>query len=167
MKLYVHFGYPRTGTTTLQLHLFPNHPQINYLGRYPQAKLRFGQSYFQIFRKLELIDLATILNDDDFDKQYNELLKKAEEFYLDPNKINVISDEHIVWNAIHYNPSFPFDNDNFRTVSRTVSRINSLFSKIHVDVYFFCSIRSQSDMIRSVYIVTSPELNFSLTFTVE
>ena len=167
MKLYFHFGFPRTGTTTLQVHLFPNHPQINYLGRHPRVKTRFAQSVYQSSKKLELVDLAIILNDDDFDNQYNELLKKAEEFYLDPNKINVISEEHIVWNAIHYNPSFPFDNDNFRTVSRTVSRINSLFSKINVDTYFFCSIRSQNDMIRSVYSITPPELNLSLTFTGE
>ena len=70
MKLYFHFGFPRTGTTTLQVHLFPNHPQINYLGRYPKTKPR-----------LELMDLISNLNNDDFDKRYNELLIKAKEFY--------------------------------------------------------------------------------------
>ena len=153
MKLYIHFGYPRTGTTTLQIHLFPNHPQINYLGRYPNTTKR----------KLELIDLISNLNNDDFDKRYNELLKKTEELYLDPNKINIISNEFIVDNAIHYDNG----NDNFRTVPRFASRINSLFSEIDVEVYFFCSIRNQSDMIRSAYNVTSPELGASMTFAGE
>ena len=160
MKLYVHFGFPRTGNTTLQVHLFPNHPQINYLGRYPNTTKR----------KLELIDLISNLNNDDFDKRYSELLKKTEELYLDPNKTNIISYEYIIWNAIHYDDPYhnPDPNDiDFRTVSRAVSRINSLFSKIHVDVYFFCSIRNQSDMIRSAYNVTSPELGASMTFTGE
>ena len=152
MKLYIHFGYPRTGTTTLQIHLFPNHPQINYLGRYPRTK-----------PKLELMDLISDLNNDDFDKRYNELLKKAEELYLDPNKINIISDEFIVLNAIHYDN----DNDNFRTVPRTISRINSLFSNMNIDVYFFCSTRNQTEIIPSLYMAAASELNRSLTFNGE
>jgi len=152
VKLYFHFGFPRTGTTTLQVHLFPNHPQINYLGRYPKTQSQF-----------ELIDLICNLNNDDFDKRYSELLKKAKELYLDPNKINIISNEFIVLNAIHYDNS----NDNFRTVPRSISRINSLFSKIHIDVYFFCSIRNHAKIIPSFYFVTAPELGRSLTFTAE
>ena len=152
MKLYVQIGFPRTGSTFLQVHFFPNHPQINYLGRYPKTKPQF-----------ELIDLISYLNNDDFDKRYNELLKKAEEFNLDPNKTNVISSEHIILSAIH-NPN---NNDNFRTISRTISRINSLFSKRHVDVYFFCFIRSQAKIIRSLYMAAAPELNRSMTFSGE
>ena len=151
MKLYFHFGFPRTGSTSLQVNLFPNHPQINYLGRYPKTKPR-----------LELMDLISNLNNDDFDKRYSELLKKAKELNLDPNKTNVISTEFIILNAIHYNNG----NDNFRTVPRAISRINSLFSKIHIDidVYFFCLIRSQSKIISSFYSAATPELNYSLTF---
>lgn len=33
-QLYIHIGYPKTATTTLQRHLYPNHPQINYLGKF-------------------------------------------------------------------------------------------------------------------------------------
>ena len=31
--LYLHIGYPKTGTTTLQKHLFAKHPEIDYLGK--------------------------------------------------------------------------------------------------------------------------------------
>tara|TARA_B100001123_G_C15141667_1_gene959744 strand:- start:126 stop:1145 length:1020 start_codon:yes stop_codon:yes gene_type:complete len=151
-KLYFHIGYPRTGTTTLQIHLFPNHPQINYLGRRPNTD-----------PELELIYLISFLNNNDFDKRYSELLEKAKEFYLDSNKINVISSEFVILHAIHYNDTV----DNLRTVSRSVSRINSLFSKINVDVYFFCSIRNHVKIIPSFYSAAAPELNYSLTFNGE
>ena len=32
--LFIHVGYPKTATTTLQVHLFPNHPEIDYLGKF-------------------------------------------------------------------------------------------------------------------------------------
>ena len=82
MKLYVHFGFPRTGTKTLQMHLFPNHPQINYLGRYPKTK-----------PKLELMELIVNLHNDDFDKRYRELLKKAKEL-----KVTILNEKE--WNKI-------------------------------------------------------------------
>jgi hypothetical protein len=138
MKLYVHFGFPRTGNTTSQIHLFPNHPQINYLGRYPNTTKR----------KLELIDLISNLNNDDFDKRYNELLKKTEELYLDPNKTNVLSSEFIVLNTMHY------PNDFARTMPSFISRLESLFSKINVEIKYFCTIRNQAEIIPSLYSAT-------------
>ena len=103
------------------------------------------------------------MNNDDFDKRYNELLKKTEELYLDPNKINIISDEFIVDNAIHYDNG----NDNFRTVPRFASRINSLFSNMNIDVYFFCSTRNQTEIIPSLYMAAASELNRSMSFSGE
>jgi hypothetical protein len=138
MRLYIHFGFPRTATTTSQIHLFPNHPQINYLGRYPNTTKR----------KLELIDLISNLNNDDFDKRYNELLKKTEELYLDPNKTNVLSSEFIVSNTMHY------PNDFARTMPSFISRLESLFSKINVEIKYFCTIRNQAEIIPSLYSAT-------------
>lgn len=34
VPIYLHVGYPKTGTTTLQAHLFPKHPEIDYIGKY-------------------------------------------------------------------------------------------------------------------------------------
>jgi hypothetical protein len=31
--LVIHVGYPKTATSTLQMHLFPHHPEIRYLGK--------------------------------------------------------------------------------------------------------------------------------------
>jgi len=30
-ELYLHIGYPKTGTTTLQTYFFPNHSELVYL----------------------------------------------------------------------------------------------------------------------------------------
>jgi len=139
MKLYIHFGFPRTGTKTFQIHFFPNHPQINYLGRHPQIKPHLE------LQRPKLIDLINWLNKEDFDKRYSEILKKVKGLYLDPNKTNIISSESII------NDDNFIDNDNFRITSRFASRIQFLFSKINVDVNFFGLIRNQSEIIPSTY----------------
>ena len=37
----IHVGLPKTATTMLQAHLFPNHPQIEYLGKFPRGRNLF------------------------------------------------------------------------------------------------------------------------------
>ncbi len=32
--LFIHIGYPKTATTTFQKHVFPNHPEVDYLGKF-------------------------------------------------------------------------------------------------------------------------------------
>lgn len=34
VPLFLHIGYPKTGTTTLQAHLFAKHPEVDYIGKY-------------------------------------------------------------------------------------------------------------------------------------
>ena len=57
-KLFVHIGFPRTGTTTIIV-LFSKHPQIHYLGRTPRIQ-----------PKITLIELMCNLNDNDFNQSY-------------------------------------------------------------------------------------------------
>ena len=40
-KLYIHLGYPRTGTTFIQKCIFSKSNQINYLGKPFDQKLKF------------------------------------------------------------------------------------------------------------------------------
>ena len=154
MKLFIHLGLPRTGTHNIRFHLWEKHPQINYLGRLSRGS---GENH------LELTELISNLNNDDFDKRYNELLKKAEEIKLVSNKTNLISDEKIWAHSFYY----PNNNDNYRTLSRFVSRTNLLFTKINVNVNFFYVIRNQADIIRSLYSRIAPELGRSLTYNGE
>ena len=110
-----------------------------------------------------MTELISNLNNDDFDKRYNELLKKTQEIKLVSNKTNLISDEKIWADSFHY----PNDNDNYRTLSRFVSRTNLLFTKINVDVNFFYVIRNQADVFKSFYSRIAPEIGGSLTFNGE
>ncbi len=151
-KLFIHIGFPRTGTTTLQLHLFPNHPQINYLGRRPRVQ-----------PKITLIELVCNLNDNDFDQSYEELLSMCSDFRLDDNKTNILSSEFIISFATHYNNGL----DKNHTVCRTLKRLERLFKDINIDVEFFCSIRNQSTIIPSFYVATSPELKKSMKYNSE
>ena len=154
MKLFFHLGFHRTGTHTIRFHLWEKHPQINYLGRKNRGQ---GKTHF------ELTQLISNLNNDDFDKRYNELLKKAEEIKLVSNKTNLISDEVIWAHSFHY----PNNNDNYRTLSRFVSRTNLLFTKINVDVNFFYVIRNQADVIKSQYSRSAPEVGGAFAFNGE
>ncbi len=151
-KLFIHIGFPRTGTTTLQLHLFPQHPQINYLGRTPRIQ-----------PKITLIELVCNLNDNDFNQIYEELLSMCSDLKLDDNKTNILSSEFIISFATHYNSGL----DKNHTVCRSLKRLERLFKDININVEFFCSIRNQSTIIPSFYVATSPELKKSMKYNSE
>jgi hypothetical protein len=47
--LLIHVGYPKTATTTFQVHVFPHHPEIDYLGKFlPSHRYREEETYHQI-----------------------------------------------------------------------------------------------------------------------
>ena len=118
MKLYIHLGYPRSGSTSLQKNFFPKHLQINYLGRFPEGLS--GPKH------LELTELINKLDDNEFKNRKVELLKKVKELPLEVNKTNIISDEFFVLYGIHYSN----DGDYLRTLPRSISRLESLFSAL-------------------------------------
>ena len=151
-NIYLHFGFPRTGTTTMQLHLFPNHPQINYLGRHP-----IKEPY------LKLIDLVCNTKDQDYELIYKDLIKICSKFQLYENKTNILSSEFIISYATHYNNLL----DSNHNICRTLKRIDNLFQEIGVNVNFFCTIRNQSNIIPSFYVAASPELNRSMQYKAE
>ena len=146
-NLYIHIGFPRTGTTTLQLHLFPNHPQINYLGRTPRIQ-----------PKITMVDLVCNLNDCDFEESCKEILEMCSAYNLDYNKTNILSHEFIISYATHYNNGLDKNNN----VYRTFKRLDKLFEKLNINLEFFCSIRNQATIIPSFYTATSPELKRSM-----
>jgi len=151
-KLFIHIGFPRTGTTTLQLHLFPKHSQINYLGRTPRNQ-----------PKITLIELVCNLNDNDFNQIYEELLDMCSNFRLENNKTNILSSEFIISFATHYNNGLDLNHN----VCRSLKRLERLFKDINIDVEFFCSIRNQATIIPSFYVATSPELKKSMKYNSE
>ena len=75
-KIYIHFGFPRTGTTTLQNHFFPKHSQISYWGK----NLVYGTNRFSDKRFIkdfdEIYEKVLQLNDVSFEQQTNKIAKK-------------------------------------------------------------------------------------------
>ena len=122
MKLYLHIGYPRTGTTTLQKHLFCKHPQINYFGKnlirgYNEENLNIKfKPYIN-----EIIDLLLFLNDEEFNQRYDYILKKIDFLELSASKTNIISEEYIILRSIHYQKASEKRLENF------LSRFEKLF----------------------------------------
>ena len=168
-SLYINPCYVRTAHTTFQTHLFPNHPQINYLGRHvknPYIIDRLNSQQKRVAEKSdpfceEFFNNIILLDDEIFNQKYNEILKIAEKIYLEPNKTNIFSHDMFTLYSIHHHHTADVLKS---SVSRTVFRINSLFSKINVDIYYFFNIRNHSELFPSWHIATSKELNRSGAF---
>ena len=168
-SLYINPCFVRTAHTTFQTHLFPNHPQINYLGRYVKHSYitdRLNSQQKKIVEKSDssyekFFENIILLNDEIFNQEYNEILKTAEKIYLDPNKTNIFSHDMFTLYSIQYHNTADLLQS---SISRTISRINSLFNKINVDIYYFFNIRNHSELFPSWHITTSKELNRSGAF---
>jgi hypothetical protein len=144
-KLYLHIGYPRTATTTFQRHLYSAHPEINYFGKFidfyisGDLKNKFNQNinYF----------LNEILNqtESEYLNQYNKLLNFIKKLKLEDKKINLISDEYLILNAIYYKSARKNKLKNF------LIRVNNIFRDANIDIFFIVTIRKQSDFLISLH----------------
>ena len=84
--LYLHIGYPRTATKTLQTHFFPDHPDINYLGRHPKRR-DLGPPHIDIINTIIAADNKL------YDSHKRIFGKKMNSLNFKEDKINVISSE--------------------------------------------------------------------------
>ena len=108
--LYINPCFVRTAHVTFQTHLFPHHPQINYLGRFLKHPYIIDSLNSQQKKIVEKSDLSCekffeniiLLNDEIFNQEYNEILKTAEKIYLDPNKTNIFSHDMFTLYSIHH-----------------------------------------------------------------
>ena len=126
-KIFIHLGYPKTGTTYLQNYIFSNLTNVNYIG----INNKFDKDLFFI-RK-------SILKDDDkkFQKKISVLrtiLKKK----LKKNMVNIYSDEHFL---------IPTD----KGYKRNIQRIKKLFLEFKSQINIIIFIRKPSDLIISMY----------------
>lgn len=176
-KLYIHLGYPRTGTKTLQTHFFPNHKDINYLGRHPK-KRDLGSPH------IDIINTIMILPDSIFEINKNSIINEVKKLPFVDNKINVISSEFFILSEFLYDGSYQVDKENklerawFQkkkelnyksdiTVERTITRLKSILEEIEVELKVFFSIREQSSEIISLYVAAAPESGSSFPITAE
>ena len=99
-KIYIHIGYAKAASTTLQKHLFDKHSQINYLGIYPsgnlgkdsQDKQRSIQVNTPEFKKFHYN--LVILDGLDYHSSQNlKLYKQSVQPLLKSDSVNVLSNE--------------------------------------------------------------------------
>lgn len=129
INLVIHLGYPKTGTTFLQQHVFPNIEYVNYLGKF-QKKSSVHKKYFS-------------MGDRDYHRFKQLFLERGrdqkleDQFYacLDASRVNIFSSEDF---SLPCNPQF----------SLTLRHFKKVFgNKCHIRVLI--SIRKQSSMLYS------------------
>jgi len=134
-NLYVHIGFPRTATKTLQFNLFKRHKDINYIGRFPNRYLSHNNIIFKIFE----------FSDQQFKKNFKELSDEFKNLPLSSSKPNVLSDEFFLLNHIlHQNIH----------IKDSIHRLNELCKSNYINLKIIYSVRNQLDAISSLIPLT-------------
>ena len=145
-RLFIHVGFPKTATTTLQNHLFARHSQVNYLGK------PFSETLAQVER--QILTLDSVL----FEGRV-EALQKA--FLQEVGSLAggdlVISHEGFLRNTRY----------DGHDLGRTASRLRRVFGGALGPAYrleILVCLRSQVDLILSHYVqfVAGSQKDFDL-----
>ena len=144
-KIYIHIGYPKTGTTTLQKHFYPHIADVNYLGIYSNRRddSLFGLDFIQnIFFESE--------KNIDFDEM-SMFAKNA----VDQSKVAVFSHEELL--SLCLKKTFL---NNFNSIGKDIVlpkpkdvalKLRKSFPEDDFDVHIICTIRKQDEMLTSLY----------------
>lgn len=138
-KIFLHVGYPKTGTTSLQKHYFPFAEGVDYLGkRYSGEKFLVQQS---------------LINEMVFGKsRYNCSSQKLYEFLNEKmlNNTALISEERIIGSFITPRRMGPF---RYSTTDPAyiINKIKEIFHEDFFDLFIIITLRKQDDLIPSKY----------------
>ena len=136
MRIVIHLGYPRTGTTFLQTNVFPIHKQINLLGA---VNYQNNDDVKITQNDLDLISMTN--NEYDLDNKIVNKIDKDVIQYFDEKKINIISTEaYTMFQNAHYN---------FRDLRYLEILLNQKYENVQFD--FLITLRNQYDLIKSLY----------------
>ena len=119
MKFFIHIGYPKTASTYLQLHIFRNNNNINFLGR--------PSNIWE--EKLSVIEKMIFKYDDkEFDNELPNILNILKDINFSEEKINLISNETFLRSSRHELP-------NGADIFKNISRLKVIFSNFG-EVFF-------------------------------
>lgn len=137
-RIFIHVGYPKTGTTSLQQHVFPIINELQYLGKHDNEEGLFD------FEAELVNDLIFKKNMEiDFVKLRQSLLKDKKGIPL------LISEESFLSNSLRVSR---FKNSDVLPEPKEIAKnINSLFTPEDFDVNILFTIRRQDEMITSLY----------------
>ncbi len=144
MSIFVHIGYPKSASSTLQKQLFQKHPNINYFGLYPTKNL--GKDTSEIDREARFLtdknlklfykELVSAPNDQYDHQKALRLFKTSIEKSLDSSKTNLLSHERF--------SSALFGH---RNIEEKAKRLKSIIP----DAKIIIIIRNQLAIIKSQY----------------
>lgn len=140
VKLCIHLGYPKTGTTSLQQGFFPVVDDVIYLGKIGEGG--FSASYDILSEKL-INDICFIPNKL-FERQYSQIDKST----FEEGKRYVLSEENFIFNCIR-----PINKElggisKFETILKNLQHI---FPKSDFELSFILVYREQVEVIESLY----------------
>lgn len=132
-KVWIHMGYPKCFSTSLQKAFFEKHPEIAYGGIGVGDHLSFANN------ELEFVfqSLLQHANKPFFDRNFEEGKRIVDDFVSKSNKTTVFSLETLV---------FPFSSLDLDIV---IERINLLFK--NYDIQIVLVIRKQFEFLKSLY----------------
>jgi hypothetical protein len=143
-SIFVHVGYPKAASSTLQKHLFQKHPEINNFGRYPTANIGRDTS--------EIDTSARFLTDESLRDFYQELVVKSNEEY-DPRRARVLFDKSISGELcsdkanLLSNESFLAVFFSYLNIAMKARRLQSIIPEAKIIIV----IRNQLNLIASQY----------------
>lgn len=150
MQIYIHIGYPKTGSTYLQEKVFNKLDDFYFIGKTLQGYELKGLS--EIFKKISL------LRNDDYDSKKTELIEIFKNYVktIDKSKL-IISDEAFL-NCLSFHTR---KNPNKFEIYKTIKRLNDFFM-IFGEVKFLFLIRRHKDMLKSyiTHFITDMKFNF-------
>ena len=149
MKLYLHIGYAKTGTTFLQTEFFPKIKEINYLGKF------YKKSPRKNFITQKLLHEILHLSDKEFYLKIKQLKDKINLLGFHKKKPNIISNEAILHGIISgsYKEA---------EIKRTIKRLKLITRDKNIEIYILIVIRNHYDLILSLY--NTLNLKFRLNF---
>ena len=139
-KLVIHIGYPKTGTTALQKHIFTSLSFTGYLGLYDRYRKKYA--------------LNEDFVNDVFSLSHSAFLFKYKKTFLGEKELGdfssyILSEENFITNAML--PSYDRCNYNRITqdLNTTLLNLQCLFKGF--DIKILLTIRNQVDLIPSFY----------------
>lgn len=134
-KTCLHVGFHKTATSYLQKHVFTNHPQINYLGKFERHTSHDGKPWVQMEFDNTLYNL--------FNNNFEDIEEKSKmdnSIELKENKLNFLSEERIS-SYFYYNG---YDE------SQIFRKMQYIFDSKN-DLKILLLLRNQADLLISRY----------------
>lgn len=155
-KFYLHIGLPKTGTTSLQVEIFPNLKNVRYLGKYAKNMTVLGNTFkANALSGFYAYCIHGVLEKDEVFQDFNEYLKnKEQEHYSEINQDTpiLISEECFIssfFNPIYRNKRYGFSKPDLASF---LERLNSFFDEFNYELHILFVERNPKDILLSMFL---------------